>query len=380
MSHIGHVLIVDDDRPIRELLVSQMGYAGYKVCSAASGSEALALASQPPYPKIVLSDLKMPGLSGTELLDRLLQLDKNIQVIIVTGQGDFNTARRCLRAGAYDYLRKPYDLEELTTTIDRARERRFLLQEIDDHRLELEAKVEEKTREVLETRDIALLSIAKLAERRDDTTGYHLERIQWYCRTLTEQLSESVYAAAVTEHFIDHLFKSSPLHDIGKVAIPDRILLKEGPLTTSEWSVMKTHTTCGGDTLRDVIEGHIAPGGTHFLQMAMDIAYQHHEHWDGGGYPAGRKGESIALAARVVAVADAYDAITSTRPYELACSHKDAVERLARDRGTHFDPVVLDAFLDCEQKFDPIRRQMSHRIGAPEGRPVATRAFLGSPL
>lgn len=365
MSKKTQTLVVDDDRSIRELLGSQVSYMGYEVRTAGSGDEALQLAAVPPHPEIVLSDVNMPGLPGTELLVRLLELDPRAQVIMITGEGDLDTVRRCLRAGAYDYLVKPYDLEELTVTMSRARERRHLLQEVHDHRLSLERRVEEKTREVLETRDIALLSMAKLAECRDDTTGYHLDRIQWYCRSLAEQMQTS--HAAVTPEFIETLFKSSPLHDIGKVAIPDGILLKKDKLTGAEWSVMKTHTVRGGDTLREIIEHRQAPAGASFLRMAMEIAYQHHERWDGSGYPAGLAGNAISLGARIVAVGDAYDAITSARPYEPACSHEEAVERIARDRGTHFDPEVLDSFLACQAKFDLVRKQMSAK--ANETRP-----------
>ena len=358
------ILVVDDDDALRELLVSQVRHMGYECEAAASGPKLLALARFGPPPALVLSDMEMPSMSGLELLQAVLGLDPNIQVVMVTANDDLTTARKCLRAGAYDYITKPYDLEDLSQTIHRGLERRRLLVDLEEHQQSLEKQVQEKTREVLATRDIALLAVAKLAECRDDTTGYHLERMQWYSRILAETMAAEAgqhdERGTVTPEFADHLFKSSPLHDIGKVAIPDSILLKAGSLTPEEWAVMKTHTTRGGDTLRDVIESSTSPYGTGFLRMAMEVAYHHHERWDGGGYPKGSCEHDIPLAARIVALADAYDAIRSDRPYKGAVSHAEATERIVADRMTHFDPQIVDAFLRCERKFELISRQMRH--------------------
>jgi len=359
------ILIVDDESAVRELLVSQVSHMGYLCSGASDADSALELAAKMPRPSLVLSDIEMPGTSGVDLLKGLLELDETIQVVMVTAHGELDTVRKCLRLGAYDYLLKPYALTELKQTIERALERRQLKLQVEAYQMELERKVEEKTREVLETRDIAMLAVAKLAECRDDTTGFHLDRIQWFSRLLGEALTEGPYADRVSPEFVDHLFKSSPLHDIGKVAIPDSILMKPGPLDPEEWEVMKNHTTHGGDTLREVIELHRSPSGqgARFLRMAMVIAYDHHEKWDGSGYPAGKSGEEIPLEARIVALADAYDAITSERPYKEAFSHPEAVRRILRDRGTHFDPLVTDAFVRCAPKFELIRRQMQGREG-----------------
>ncbi len=357
------ILIVDDEEALRELLLAQLGFKGFRCLGASSVTEALAIANREPEPAVVLSDLNMPGLSGVDLLERLLVERPNCQVIMLTGRGDYDTVRRCLRAGAYDYLVKPYQLDELTQTVERALDRRRLILEVQTHQRDLERRVEEKTREVLETRDIAFFAVAKLAECRDDTTGYHLERIQWYSLTLARQLRSSEYGVLMTEEFCAHLFKSSPLHDIGKVAIPDRILLKPDRLLPEEWEIMKTHTTRGGDTLREVIERQQSSAGALFLRAAMEIAYDHHERWDGRGYPAAKSGREISLGARIVAIADAYDAITSVRPYEGACPHDQAVERIVRDRGSHFDPVILDGFVACESQFALIQNQMSARAG-----------------
>ena len=358
-----HILIVDDDQAVRDLIVSQVSYMGHRCTGVPSGGEALVLARQQPHPAVVLSDLEMPEISGIKLLQHLLELDSNIQVVMVTAHDDLDSVRRCLRAGAYDYLVKPYDLEDLGQTIDRALERRRLTMELSEYQRDLELKVEEKTRQVLETRDIAMLAVAKLAECRDDTTGFHLDRMQWFSRLLAEALTGGAYDHEASSEFAEQLFKSSPLHDIGKVAIPDQILMKSGPLTEREWEIMKTHTTRGGDTLREVIEQHRSPTGegARFLRLAMEIAYDHHERWDGRGYPRHKVGEEIPLGARIVALADAYDAITSERPYKRSLSHAEAVRRILDDRGRHFDPVIVDAFIRCAPKFEIIRRQMEGR-------------------
>jgi len=216
----------------------------------------------------------------------------------------------------------------------------------------LKRLVDEQTLEIRSTRDLAILTLARLAELRDGTTGEHLERIARFSRRLAQALRDNE-AAPIDEEFIDELVRSSPLHDIGKVAIPDAILRKPGPLTADEMSVMRTHTSIGGDTLRAVAG---RPGAGSFLGMAAEIAYSHHERWDGGGYPRGLAGARIPLAARIVAVADAYDTITTERPYKPAHSHAEALRRIASDRGRHFDPDLVDLLLGVEDEFDRIRR------------------------
>ena len=203
----------------------------------------------------------------------------------------------------------------------------------------------ERTEEIQQTRDIALITLARLAESRDTETGQHLERIAEYSRVLGEALRSSPHGNRIDEQFIEHLFKSSPLHDIGKVGIPDAILRKPGRLSEAEYAIMRTHTTIGGDTLRSVMDQFESHA---FLGMAMEIIYAHHEKWDGSGYPKGLAGEMIPLSARIVALADAYDAITSKRSYKEGYAHEEAVRRIGKDRGTHFDPLVVDAFLACQ--------------------------------
>ncbi|HLF57223.1 MAG TPA: HD domain-containing phosphohydrolase, partial [Thermoanaerobaculia bacterium] len=218
---------------------------------------------------------------------------------------------------------------------------------------DLERRVGEQTVEIRDTRDLAILTLARLAELRDGTTGEHLDRIARFSRRLAEALARGPFGE-LDEEFIDELYRSSPLHDIGKVAIPDAILCKPGPLDEREREIMKSHTTIGGDTLRAVV-GHGLRRG--FLDMAAEIAYSHHERWDGGGYPRGLAGTATPLVARIVAVVDAYDAITSPRPYKPSHPHEEALRRIVSDRGSHFDPQLVDAFVGIQAEIDRIRRE-----------------------
>ncbi len=218
---------------------------------------------------------------------------------------------------------------------------------------ELVARVAAQTGEVRRTRDQALLTLARLAELRDGTTGEHLDRIASFSRRLAEAIADGPFGP-LGEEFVEELFRSSPLHDIGKVAIPDAILTKPGALDARERGIMERHTTIGGDTLRGVIAR--SPGQS-FLAMGMEIAYAHHERWDGRGYPRRLAGEQIPLAARIVALVDAYDAITALRPYKDAVAHDEAVRRILADAGTHFDPRLADAFRRIHVDLDRLRRE-----------------------
>lgn len=350
------VLVVDDEPPVRELLKTQLTYLGFSGRATGDAEEALAFAGGDQPPALVLLDIEMPGTSGLDLLRRIKEINPDIQVVMVSGLHDLATVRQCVRSGAYDYLAKPFELEDLHNTVDRAFERRRLIQQNRDYQQHLENMVEVRTEEVRHTRDIALLTLAKLAESRDFDTGLHLERMSEYSRLIAGGLAGGdAYSSEIDDEFVEWVHKSSPLHDIGKVGIPDAILRKPGPLTEDEVAVMRTHTTIGGDTLRSVLEKY---RGQTFLSMAMEIAYSHHERWDGKGYPQGLASTQIPLAARIVTIADAYDAITSRRPYKEPFSHEEAVRRIVVDRELHFDPVLVDVFLDLQDEFKAIQQRL----------------------
>ncbi len=372
-----YILVVDDEAIVRELLVSQLDFLGLSAQETADGDYLLRLASSADPPALVLLDIEMPGSSGLDLLRQVKQINADIQVVMVSGLRDLGTVRECISEGAYDYLAKPFELEDLHNTAARALERRRLVRQNRDYREHLERKVLEKTEEIRRTRDLALITLAKLAESRDSETGLHLERMAEYSRILAHAVREGPYAKEVDDEFVEWLFKSSPLHDIGKVGIPDAILRKPGPLTPEETAIMRRHTTIGGDTLRSVLEQF---SGTSFLNMAMEIAYYHHERWDGHGYPHGRAATEIPLAARIVTIADAYDAITSRRPYKEALSHEVAVERIRVDRGGHFDPHLVDAFLRCEGEFARVQRRMQEEGRGSNGLDAAQVQVLRAEL
>ncbi|MDA8016464.1 MAG: response regulator [Thermoanaerobaculia bacterium] len=364
------VLIVDDEPSVRALVASQLQYLGLTARHTGDHEEALAEVAGANPPSLVMLDIEMPRISGMDLLRQIKQIDQDVQVVMVSGLQDLGTVRECLRAGAYDYLAKPFELEDLSNTTERALERRQLIRENRDYQRDLEHMVEEQTEEIRRTRDIALMTLAKLAESRDSETGLHLERMQEYSRLLADNVRDGPYANEIDDEFVEWVFKSAPLHDIGKVGIADSILRKPGPLTPEELETMRTHTTIGGDTLRSVLKRFRGPT---FLTMAMEIAYSHHERWDGGGYPAGLAQEQIPLAARIVAVADAYDAITSPRPYKQSIPHTEAVERIRVDRGLHFDPILVDTFLACADRFDEVRQEMMDARSAERASAAAAR-------
>jgi putative two-component system response regulator len=368
------VLVVDDEPAIRGLIQACLSTLPIEVRAAQDAAAALAIAAEPPLPAVVISDIEMPGLSGVDLLQSLKRLDETIQVVMVSGRQQMETVRQCLRAGAYDYIVKPFEADDLLSTVERALDRARLIRQNEGYRRNLERMVAEQTAEIRRTRDIALLTLARLAESRDHGTGEHLERMAAYSRRLGEELASGRYPVRIPAESVEMLYKSSPLHDIGKVGIPDAILLKTGPLDAAERAIMRTHPQIGGDTLRSVAEELEGPSfrGS-FLGMGIDIAYAHHERWDGSGYPRGLAGGDIPLAARIVAVADAYDAITSHRPYKVAHDHLEAVRRIAADRGRHFDPVLVDAFLACHFELDAIRRRLTRSEPTAPATPAGPR-------
>lgn len=327
------ILIVDDSPVALSMLAATLTQAGYEVHQAANGKQALELIRHDQF-RLVISDWEMPEMDGAELLRAVREddLPGYVYLIILTARDTPSNAIEGLMAGADDFVSKPYNPAELLARV-RAGERVLSL----------------------ETREVAIFAMAKLAESRDPETGAHLERVQGYCRTLAQELSiDGRYRGQITAEYIRLIYLTSPLHDIGKVGIPDSVLLKPGRLSDREFEIMKTHTTLGAQTLEAALR--MFPGVA-FLEMARDIALGHHERFDGTGYPAGASGEAIPLCARIVAVADVYDALTSKRVYKAAFGHEVAKSMIAAESGTHFDPHVVSAFLRSEEQFLAIRER-----------------------
>ena len=322
------ILIADDELVSRKKMDKLIQSIGNETLVAADGSEAWDI-WKTERPRIVITDWVMPGMDGVELCRSIRKSEgsKYTYVIMVTSKSDVTDIVEGMDAGADDFIKKPFVREELAVRI-RAGERIINM----------------------ESRDIVIFSMAKLAESRDPETGNHLERIRYYSRTLAEYIAESVddHFPELDSLFIDNIFLTSPLHDIGKIGIPDHILLKPGRLDDKEFEIMKDHSRIGFETLNEALERYPRAD---YLKMSAEIALSHHEKMNGTGYPQGLKGDEIPLSARIVALADVYDALISRRVYKNAYSREMAKAIIVKDRGTHFDPVVVDAFLACEDEF-----------------------------
>ena len=318
------VLIVDDDRVSRALVRAVVDDEGHFAIEADSAEEAIPTIAAGEV-DVVITDWQMAGMSGPELATyvRAAALDRYVYVILLTANNNPESLITGLNSGADDFVTKPFNLEELAV------------------RLRVAQRVT-----ALETRDLTIFSLAKLAESRDPETGAHLERVRNYCKLIATAMARNPrFSLVVTPSFIRLMYLTSPLHDIGKVGIPDAVLLKPGRLDEREYAIMKQHAQIGADTLGDALKMY---PNAEFLRMARDIALTHHEQWDGSGYPNSLRGEEIPLAGRIMAVADVYDALRSRRVYKPAHEHHVARDIILNARGTHFDPCVIDAFLACE--------------------------------
>lgn len=357
------ILVVEDEPPIRDLLAAVLRREGFEVHTAATGREAQRLVERQPRFDLAILDVQLPDTSGVELLEWLVERTPCTQAVMSTGDNNLETVRRCMRAGTFDYLLKPFDIQTLVQTVRRALQRGDERAKVDQRRELLEETISEQRRALEAVRDAAVDAMRGLVDSRDRETGAHLARISAYAQILADQLRHGPYADRVDAWFRERLVKAAPLHDIGKVGIPDAILLKKGRLGDDEIRVMREHTRIGGDALRRVALGAV---DSEFLRMAIEIAEQHHERWDGTGYPEGLAGEQISFAARIVALADAYDAITTARSYKPAFEHDEAIRRIVVDRGRHFDPVLVDAFLECNREFDRVRASLAEPVPPAE--------------
>jgi putative two-component system response regulator len=336
------VLIVEDDPDALEMLEAALVCFDYEVSKARDGLEAQEMLRAGHY-RLVISDWEMPGMTGVELCRYVRQRASSeyTYFILLTSRTGQRHIVDGLRAGADEFLSKPFDPDELQMRLHVAE--RIL---------------------ALESRDVVIFSLAKLAEARDTDTGAHLERIREYCLVLAKHLSRlSKYQSVLDGDYIQLLYLTSPLHDIGKVGIPDSILLKPGPLTPEEFEIMKRHVLIGGQTLDAAVRAHPR---AKYLQVARDIAFSHHEKYDGTGYPFHLRGVEIPLCGRIVALSDVYDALTTRRVYKPAYSHDVAKSIILDGRGKHFDPDVIDAFEANEDQFLAIKERLEDHAVEPE--------------
>lgn len=348
-------ILVVDDTPDNLMLIAELLKDKYRVKAANSGQKALHLLRNDPLPDLILLDIMMPGLSGYDVAEQLKSDDRirDIPIIFLTAITGTEDEVRGLSLGAADYITKPIVPAVLMARVDIQIKIKAVADFLRNQNEFLEQEVQRRTREVVAIQDVTIHAMASLAETRDNETGNHIRRTQHYIKLLAQLMREHPrFRHFLNEETIKLLFKSAPLHDIGKIGIPDRILLKPGRLTLEEFEVMKTHTTLGRDAIQHA-EDQLGVG-VDFLHLAKEIAYGHQEKWDGSGYPQGAAAEDIPISARLMAVADVYDALISRRVYKPGMPHERAVEIIREGRGLHFDPDICDAFLANAELFREI--------------------------
>ena len=339
----ARILVVDDESCIANLIRHWLEQEGYSCETASSGAEALEKLQGTAF-DLMITDIKMPKLSGIELLPLAQEIVPNLAVVMITGTEDRSVANQILKAGAYGYLTKPLDQNEVLINVTNALERRRLTRESNERAKELEHDIYLRTEQLRFREEEIALRLVAAAEYRDNETGAHIRRIGLSSALLAE-------AAGWSRDAVDEIKLAATMHDIGKIGIPDHILLKPGKLTPEEFEVMKTHTTIGAAIL--------GRSEVPVLQMARTIALSHHERWDGTGYPQGLSKTEIPEAARIVSIVDVYDALVHQRVYKPAVPEKEAIAIMKAARGHHFDPNLFDIFLEVLPQFRRIREQVA---------------------
>jgi putative two-component system response regulator len=365
----SHILLVDDEpkvlRGLERVLLDDV--SDWTVNTASGAEEALAKLRQADYDAVV-TDVNMPGRDGFALLSEIRGTPRtqDVPVIIVTGSDDDGLKRRALELGAADLLNKPVHPLDLLARLRNVVRLKACQDQLRDRNAELDRKVAERTGELADSRLEIIWRLAKAGEYRDEQTGNHVLRVGCCCRSLAQALG-------LDGAFVETLFLASPLHDIGKIGIPDSVLRKRGPLDAEEWEVMKRHCTIGAGILRDdskVARAYVAAYGFRrtgvaerignpILKLASTIALTHHESWNGRGYPAGLAGHDIPLASRIVALVDMYDALCSERPYKTALAHDEACRIIGNESGRRFDPAVCAAFEGAAAELNAIRCELA---------------------
>ena len=360
-----NVLIVDDAPANLELLAEILRERGIEPRPVLSGKLAI-MAAQADPPDLILLDINMPEMNGFEVYARLKEdaAFKDIPVIFITALMEMADKLKAFSMGAVDYVTKPFQAEEVCARVETHLRLRKLQRDMATYNNHLEELVQEKIREISRSQMATIFALAKLAESRDSDTGQHLERVQALSRILACELrSMPPYSGIITDHYLENLYQAAPLHDIGKVGIPDAILLKPGKLSPAEFDEMKRHTGFGAETLKSVQAEY--PGNS-FIEMGIDIAQSHHEKFDGSGYPFGLKGEAIPLSASIVALADVYDAMRSKRPYKSALSHVEATDFITQSGGKHFNPHIVAAFIRRSGDFEALYPIACRRVSGLE--------------
>ncbi|MBS1188272.1 MAG: two-component system response regulator [Rhodocyclaceae bacterium] len=348
-------LLIVDDTPENLTVLGELLQPTYRVRAANSGQRALQIAASDPQPDLILLDVMMPDMDGYAVLAHLQEdlRTRDIPVIFVTAMDSTEEEEHGLDCGAVDYITKPLRPAIVMARVRAQLEVKYARDWLKNQNSYLEAEVARRMSENQLIQEVSIHALARLAETRDPETGNHLRRTQEYVLTLARGLQPNPrFSAYLTERTIEALAKSAPLHDIGKVGIPDHILLKPGKLTPEEWEIMKTHSSLGSEAIAQAERDAAKP--VEFLAIAKEIAHYHHEKWDGRGYPEGLEGDQIPVSARLMALADVFDALITRRVYKPPMPFDTARDIIAGERGGHFDPDVVDAFLKHFDHFQSI--------------------------
>ena len=342
----ANILIVDDQQLNVSLLQKIMNNAGYqKVTGITDSREVIPQYTANDY-DIVLLDIRMPHMDGLEILEQLNLVPKEalVPVVILTAMDDKDTKLRALQLGAKDFLSKPFDQNEVLLRVNNLLETRLMHKQQCNLNRILDKKVKERTLELKQTRLEVIRRLGRAAEFRDNETGFHIIRMSKYAQIIARNYG-------LSDHIAELILNASPMHDIGKIGIPDSILLKPGKLDKKEWEIMKTHAAIGAD----ILSGH----DSELMNMASEIAQNHHEKYDGSGYPNGLAGDEIPISAQIAALSDVFDALTSVRPYKKAWSVEDAVAEIKNTSGSHFNPLLVKAFIDSLPEILEVRGKYS---------------------
>lgn len=363
-----HIMVVDDTSANLKLLKEMLQKIGFAVSVFRRGADAIhSLTYQ--IPDLILMDINMPEMDGYETCQRIKRNEScaDVPVIFVSALNEITDKVKAFQNGGVDYITKPFELEEVQERVYTHLKIRRLQKQVTDLNSKLRQRVSEQMEEIeianknlVKAQNATVLALAKLSECRDTDTGMHLERVGYFCECLAIALAKRPDFLHIDERFIKTIKNVAPLHDIGKVGIEDKILLKPGALTEEEFEIMKTHTILGAQTFLEVKE---AMPDTPYVEMAYEVIRYHHEKYDGSGYPDHLAGEEIPLSAQIMAVADVYDALRSKRPYKEPMSKEQVREVILSSEGRHLSPLMVALFQECEETFDQIYERLKDKNG-----------------